>query len=67
MGYNLYITRKNSCTDETGPDITADEWLAVFDMKMNPVHPANLVNPVQRIPPIRSESFHFPRKISPPP
>jgi hypothetical protein len=28
MSYNLHITRKKNYTDETGPDITADEWLA---------------------------------------
>ena len=44
MGYNLYITRNNSCTDDTVPEITADEWLAVFDMNMNPVNRVNRVD-----------------------
>ena len=58
MGYNLHITRKKNDTDDPGPDITAAEWLAVLDMKMNPVHPANPVNPVE-FPPLagRNESL----------
>jgi hypothetical protein len=28
MGYDVYITRKKSWVDETGPVITVDEWLA---------------------------------------
>jgi hypothetical protein len=29
MGYDLHITRKNYWTDEEGPIITPEEWLAV--------------------------------------
>ena len=31
MGYNLYITRRTSWPDDTGPEISASEWLALVD------------------------------------
>ena len=31
MGYNLYITRKEDWSDETGEEITTNEWLNIIN------------------------------------
>ncbi len=38
MGYNLYITRKKSWLNDTGPEISAEEWLAYVatDSQLHP-------------------------------